>query len=249
MVDLYGEGLERIFAALAEADGRRRAAAGRRRGRRQPDADPRPLPGRARAAGRRGARQRAPYMESHGGDVELLGIEDGIARLRLRAAATAAPPRPRPWAGDQAGARRGGARPRGAGGRGGAGGAPAAGAGSGGLELPIVSVAPGAADATPAWFDLDGGRSTKRRSSRHAAGIGGCSWRQRRGQLLAFREPAPAAARARRRTLIDGRSVCAPCGRGYYLPAPALARRRPLQLEPVPLLDDRAAPGSLRWRA
>ena len=25
-----------------------------------------------------------PYMESHGGDVELLGIEDGIARLRLQ---------------------------------------------------------------------------------------------------------------------------------------------------------------------
>ena len=24
-----------------------------------------------------------PYMESHGGDVELLGIEDGVARLRL----------------------------------------------------------------------------------------------------------------------------------------------------------------------
>ena len=24
-----------------------------------------------------------PYMESHGGDVELLGIEDGVARMRL----------------------------------------------------------------------------------------------------------------------------------------------------------------------
>ena len=24
-----------------------------------------------------------PYMESHGGDVELLGIDDGVARLRL----------------------------------------------------------------------------------------------------------------------------------------------------------------------
>ena len=24
-----------------------------------------------------------PYMESHGGDVELLGIEDGVAQLRL----------------------------------------------------------------------------------------------------------------------------------------------------------------------
>ena len=24
-----------------------------------------------------------PYMESHGGDVELLGVEDGVARMRL----------------------------------------------------------------------------------------------------------------------------------------------------------------------
>ena len=24
-----------------------------------------------------------PYMESHGGDVELLGIEDGVAKMRL----------------------------------------------------------------------------------------------------------------------------------------------------------------------
>ena len=31
----------------------------------------------------RGARHVRPYMESHGGNVELLGIEDGVAKLRL----------------------------------------------------------------------------------------------------------------------------------------------------------------------
>ena len=32
-----------------------------------------------------------PYMESHGGDVELLGLEDGVARLRLRGSCEGCP--------------------------------------------------------------------------------------------------------------------------------------------------------------
>src|SRR6476469_7977553 len=32
-----------------------------------------------------------PYMESHGGDVELLGIEDGVARLRLEGSCRGCP--------------------------------------------------------------------------------------------------------------------------------------------------------------
>jgi Fe-S cluster biogenesis protein NfuA/predicted transcriptional regulator len=32
-----------------------------------------------------------PYMHSHGGDVELLGIEDGIARLRLEGSCSGCP--------------------------------------------------------------------------------------------------------------------------------------------------------------
>jgi Fe-S cluster biogenesis protein NfuA/nitrite reductase/ring-hydroxylating ferredoxin subunit len=81
VVQLYGEGLERIFAAL------------------EPDMSaqlaqdgvvaslmlihglyPVPLEDRVREA----LASIRPYLESHGGDVELLGIEDGIARLRLR---------------------------------------------------------------------------------------------------------------------------------------------------------------------
>ena len=32
-----------------------------------------------------------PYMESHGGNVELLGIEDGVARLRLEGSCDGCP--------------------------------------------------------------------------------------------------------------------------------------------------------------
>ena len=31
-----------------------------------------------------------PYLESHGGDVELLGVEDGVVRLRLQGSCRAA---------------------------------------------------------------------------------------------------------------------------------------------------------------
>ena len=70
VVQLYGEGLERIFAALEPGDPR---AAGRGRGRGEPHAHPRPYPVPLEDACRRRSRSVRPYMESHGGDVELLG--------------------------------------------------------------------------------------------------------------------------------------------------------------------------------
>ena len=80
VIQLYGEGLERIFAALDD-DMRDRLAA---------DGVvaslmlihglyPIDLETRVREA----LDSVRPYMESHGGDVELLGIEDGVARMRL----------------------------------------------------------------------------------------------------------------------------------------------------------------------
>ena len=36
-----------------------------------------------------------PYMESHGGNVELLEVEDGVARIRLEGSCPAAPRRRR----------------------------------------------------------------------------------------------------------------------------------------------------------
>ncbi len=43
------------------------------------DLHPVPLEGRVHVA----LEQVRPYMESHGGNVELLSLDDGVARLRL----------------------------------------------------------------------------------------------------------------------------------------------------------------------
>ena len=84
---MYGAGLERIVGALLAAgeDGR----ADRGRAADDPlvatlllihDLHPVPLEERVQAA----LDSVRPYMESHGGNVELLSLEDGVARIRLR---------------------------------------------------------------------------------------------------------------------------------------------------------------------
>jgi Fe-S cluster biogenesis protein NfuA len=94
VIDLYGEGLERIVRALDEAGPE---AAGVR----QALVDdgvvaslllihglyPVDLETRVQEA-LDGVR---PYMHSHGGDVELLGLEDGVARLRLEGSCQGCP--------------------------------------------------------------------------------------------------------------------------------------------------------------
>jgi Fe-S cluster biogenesis protein NfuA/nitrite reductase/ring-hydroxylating ferredoxin subunit len=84
LMDLYGEGLTRILDAVAE-DG---SDALRERLTEDGvvaslmlihDLYPVPLADRVQE----GLDMVRPYMESHGGNVELLGIEDGVARLRL----------------------------------------------------------------------------------------------------------------------------------------------------------------------
>jgi Fe-S cluster biogenesis protein NfuA/nitrite reductase/ring-hydroxylating ferredoxin subunit len=84
LMDLYGEGLQRIFDAIGEegSDGLR--------SRLVDDGvvaslllihDLYPVPLEARV--QEALDSVRPYMESHGGNVELLGIEDGVAKLRL----------------------------------------------------------------------------------------------------------------------------------------------------------------------
>src|SRR5688572_11805838 len=80
LMELYGEGLERIMAAVDDETGKRLAEDGvvasllLMHG-----LYPVPLKDRVREA----LDSVRPYMESHGGNVELLGISDGVARIRL----------------------------------------------------------------------------------------------------------------------------------------------------------------------
>ena len=85
LLDLYGDGLARIVELVAERDDGTLAAG---------FADdeviahllllhglhPVPLEARVRGA----LDEVRPYLESHGGDVELLGIEEGVVRLAMR---------------------------------------------------------------------------------------------------------------------------------------------------------------------
>lgn len=92
LVELYGEGLGRIMAALGgeEAGGVRAALAD--------DElvahllflhDLHPVPLAERVVGAlEGVR---PYLESHGGGVELVGVEDGVVRLRLKGSCSGCP--------------------------------------------------------------------------------------------------------------------------------------------------------------
>jgi Fe-S cluster biogenesis protein NfuA len=92
LLDLYGEGLGRVVQRVAEADQGEMARA---------FAEdelvshllllhglhPVPLDERVRGA-LAGVR---PYLDSHGGDVELLGIDDGVVRLRLEGSCNGCP--------------------------------------------------------------------------------------------------------------------------------------------------------------
>lgn len=86
IVQLYGEGLNRIFGALAEPG----AELGQVREDLTADGvvaslmlihDLYPVSLQERVA--QALEEVRPYLDSHGGDVELLGVEDGVARLKL----------------------------------------------------------------------------------------------------------------------------------------------------------------------
>ena len=158
VIELYGEGLERIFAALDESGD----AGAELRERLSQDGvvaslmlihDLYPVDLEARVIeALDGVR---PYMESHGGNVELLGIEDGVARIRLEGSCEGCPASASTLelaikqALDEAAPDLEGLLVEGVVESGSA-------VGDGATELPVVQVAPGRADAEPAWFDIDG---------------------------------------------------------------------------------------------
>ena len=219
VVQMYGAGLERIVDVLLAAgeEGERLAMA-------LAD-DPlvatlllihdlHPVPLEPSGSTRRSSRC-VPYMESHGGNVELLSLEDGVARLRLRGQllgllGVGGDAR----AGDQAGARGGRARPRRAGGRG----------RRWTPSRPPTAARCTAPRASPAPAPIVGrGRAADRAARRRAGGGRGRAapswwWPTSSGTLLAYATAAPAAA-ARCTTASWSRARCAARTAPHLLPA------------------------------
>ena len=175
-----------------------------------------------------------PYMESHGGNVELLGIEDGIAQAAPGGQLQVVPgvvvdAR----AGGAAGARGGGARPR-RHGRGGDGG--------GGAESRRQrrSRCRSCSERAPAWHTLDD-RGSPRLAG--ATDVGrACRWWSRTwtGRCSPTATGAPTAAGRWTAGALDGGVLgCPGCGRSYFLPQAGRSMDDDqLQLQPVPLLRE-----------
>ena len=240
VIELYGQGLERIFTAIDEAGDQ----AAELRERLSGDGVvaslmlihglyPVELEQRVREA-LDGVR---PYMESHGGDVELLGIEDGVARIRLEGSCEGCPASASTLelaiksALDEAAPDLEGLAVEGAV-------APAASAGAGALELPVVQVGPGADGRAPSWFDLDVAAIGEGELAAMRVQDADLVVARVEGSLLAFRDAcADCGAALGTGDLVEGVLTCPACERGYFLPRAgrSLDDER-LLLAPVPLL-------------
>jgi Fe-S cluster biogenesis protein NfuA/nitrite reductase/ring-hydroxylating ferredoxin subunit len=251
VVQMYGAGLERIVRALMSA-----GPAGEETARalaEDPmvatlllihDLHPVPLEQRVQAA----LESVRPYMESHGGNVELLSLQDGVARLRLRGSCSdcsassvtlelaikqaleeAAP--------DLEGLEVEGVAeqdqmtnmlPM------------ASAPQPSGFELPmVISGAPPA----PAWYELEALDLTPG----HVTGVEIAGARLAvanvDGTLLAYGDKcAGCGAPVHGGTLQEGALTCAGCGRSFFLPGAGRSMDDDrLQLEPVPLLRERGS--------
>jgi Fe-S cluster biogenesis protein NfuA len=249
VVRMYGAGLERIVDELLDGgeEGRRLAA----RLAEDPlvatlllihDLHPVPLSDRVQAA----LDSVRPYMESHGGNVELLSLENGIARIHLRGSCSdcsassvtlelaikqaledAAP--------DLAGLEVEGVAPQTVGGPG----LPmATGSAPSGIELPVVMSPP---PAQPSWFEV-GALTEVEEGSLAAVAIEGRELVVANvdGTLLAYRDAcAGCGAPLRGGSIEAGALACPGCGRSFFLPRAGRSMDDDrIQLEPVPLLRE-----------
>ena len=243
VISLYGEGLERIFAALDEAGDA--GAAIRERVSRDGVVASLMLihglyPVDLRARVLEALESVRPYMESHGGDVELVGLEDGIARIRLEGSCDGCPASSstlelaikqalQDAAPDLDGLVVEGAVE-----------SSQTAFGDGATELPVVTVAPGSPDAEPSWFDVDGLDDVAEGELRGVQ-VAGVEMIVARidGSLLAYRDAcAGCGSRIADGALSGDILACGSCERRYNLPRAgrSLDDDR-LQLEPVPLLN------------
>ena len=246
VVEMYGAGLERILSSLfAAGDDGARLAIGLAE---DPfiatlllihDLHPVPLEDRVQGA----LESVRPYMESHGGDVELLSLEGGVARIRLRGSCSdcsassvtlelaikqaleeAAP--------DLDGLEVEGVAPQ-----------------VNGLALPMATdgersglalsvVAP---PPTPSWFEVRGATAL-RDGTMVAASVAGSDLliANVEGTLLAYRDVCAACGG----TLHDGELsggalACSHCARSFFLPRAGRSMdQERIQLDPVPLLRE-----------
>jgi Fe-S cluster biogenesis protein NfuA/nitrite reductase/ring-hydroxylating ferredoxin subunit len=194
-----------------------------------------------------------PYMESHGGNVELVSLEDGVARIRLAGSCDGCPASASTLElaikqalddaapdlealiveGQIEGA------------------ATAQSPGPGALELPVIQVGNGdtAAAGTgavgngrgPAWYPLDEVASLAE-GELTAAAINDTQLVVARvdGTLLAYMDECPSCRSAlTSAALSEGVLNCPSCERGYFLPRAGRSLDDDgLQLAPVPLLAD-----------
>ena len=257
VVRMYGAGLERIVAGLAAGGAAgERIAAGLAE---DPlvatlllihDLHPVPLEDRVQAA----LESVRPYMESHGGNVELLSLQDGVARLRLRGSCSdcsassvtlelaikqaledAAPDLMglevegvAGWAGPQS---PGVGLPMAAGN----------GGGVAGSELPVIQPGSAPAPRGPVWHDLNPADEPPPEALR-AVSVGGAALvvANVEGTLLAYRDVCAGCAEPLHDgELVSGALSCRHCGRAFFLPrAGRSIDGDRLQLDPVPLLRE-----------
>jgi len=240
VVRMYGAGLERIVEVVADADERHELAHALAD---DPlvatllmihDLHPVPLAARVAEA----LERVRPYMESHGGNVELLELADGVARIRLQGSCSscsassvtlelaikqaledAAP--------DLDGLEVEGIEEAAA--------TPAAAAVARIDRLPLAPA------ATPSWFQVDrlGGLASGELATAEIAGAA-LVVANVDGTLLAFRDAcAGCGAPLHEGELDSGVLRCRDCARTYFLPRAGRSMDDDrLQLEPVPLLRD-----------
>jgi Fe-S cluster biogenesis protein NfuA len=181
-----------------------------------------------------------PYMESHGGNVELLGVEDGIARLRLEgscktcAASSSTLELAVRQALEEAAPDLEGMDVEGA---------PAEPELIGGVPLPMLVEVPGNGNGagTRAWFDVAGVDSLAH-DGLTSADVAGVSLvvANVEGTLLAYRNAcAGCGSGLEAAEMSDGALTCPGCGRSFFLPRAGRSLDDDhLQLDPVPLLRE-----------
>jgi Fe-S cluster biogenesis protein NfuA/nitrite reductase/ring-hydroxylating ferredoxin subunit len=237
IVQMYGAGLERIFGSLIQdgADGERIAAS------LADDElvatlllihDLHPVSLEQRVQG--ALESVRPYMESHGGNVELLSLEHGVARIRLRgscsdcSASSVTLELAIKQALEEAAPDLEGLEVEGI----------AAPAMPSGMELPVVTSGPARA---PLWVDVE---SVASLASGSLAGVSVAGSElvvaNVDGSLLAYRDRcASCGARLHDGLLMAGALSCPECARSFFLPRAGRSMDDDrLQLEPVPLLRE-----------